>query len=854
MAYDSKLREEEIKNKVAADVFGAFDCTRIFGAVDFCVSVKCDGPTLWETESLLWAEAKAGVRKDLAPLFAQLVLTIGRARTHEKHSPPPFLGAFDCEKIAFLPYHAVIDLFSISDFDWTVTPSDPSTREFGILLERVRPLLASGAFVFRFDEGKELAAFVRKNFVVGLEDASRLPVTRNNFVFVYNRWREAVKPSIAVNWDGAKKRGIVDADFFLADLLSKNGATLVEKLFIVLRGNHYELDRAPDDMGLLVSKRAEFNDGQAAHTVFWNRYRRPPKMEYWHWIAERRDLLVPQDVRERKGSYFTPQIWVEKAQQALASVLGENWSDEYDVWDCAAGTGNLLVGLPDKYKIWASTLDQADVDVMHERIKNGANLLDSHVFRFDFLNDSFDNLPNGLKAIVQDPERRKKLVVFINPPYAEAGSTRSKKSKTGVSNATSVHGSEMAHLASFAKRELFAQFLARIHSSVRGCIIAEFSKLKHLNGPYFKPFRDGFLAKLLAGFLVPAETFDNVTGRFPIGFMVWDTSKSERFEEHRFSVFDKAGTELPPKLVLSYDGLRLLNDWMRPTWKNPKEPETIGWMVCNGNDYQHQNEIVVLSKRSNETSTFFKPVTRTNLVPSAIYFAVRHCIDADWLNDRDQFLWPADSWKDDAEFQLDCLAFALFHGQNRISCKAGTNHWIPFAEDEIGAKDAFKSHFMSDFLKRVLAGRDAPAARPKDGRRGAPSLPSQSLLFPESAGSLLAAEAPATWDATGGASRPGEPPRLGGDASPHPSFSSEAQAVFDAGRELWRYYHAQPDALPDASFYDIRARFQGFKPNGHMNADSSDPAYTELVSSLRSAERALAAKLAPKVREHGFLR
>ena len=139
-------------------------------------------------------------------------------------------------------------------------------------------------------------------------------------------------------------------------------------------------------------------------------------------------------------------------------------------------------------------------------------------------------------------------------------------------------------------------------------------------------------------------------------------------------------------------------------------------------------------------------------------------------------------------------------------------------------------------------------------RPGEQSLPSQSLLFPESAGLLLAAEAPAAWDATGGASRPGEPRRLGGDASPYPFFSSEAQTVFDAGRELWRYYHAQPDALPDASFYDIRARFQGFKPNGHMNADSSDPAYTALVSSLRTAERALAAKLAPKVREHGFLR
>ena len=42
-------------------------------------------------------------------------------------------------------------------------------------------------------------------------------------------------------------------------------------------------------------------------------------------------ILVPQDVRERKGSFFTPAIWVEKSQQYLAVVLGENWQDEYYV-------------------------------------------------------------------------------------------------------------------------------------------------------------------------------------------------------------------------------------------------------------------------------------------------------------------------------------------------------------------------------------------------------------------------------------------------------------------------------------------------------------------------------------------
>ena len=37
MSYDPRLKEEEIKNRVAADVFGDYDCARILGAVDFCV-------------------------------------------------------------------------------------------------------------------------------------------------------------------------------------------------------------------------------------------------------------------------------------------------------------------------------------------------------------------------------------------------------------------------------------------------------------------------------------------------------------------------------------------------------------------------------------------------------------------------------------------------------------------------------------------------------------------------------------------------------------------------------------------------------------------------------------------------
>lgn len=122
---------------------------------------------------------------------------------------------------------------------------------------------------------------------------------------------------------------------------------------------------------------------------FWKIYKRPPIKQFQDYIIERSDLLVAQDIRERRGAYFTPRKWVELSQKYISDTLGENWQDDYYIWDCAAGTGNLLAGLTNKYHIFASTLDQADVKVMHERIDNGANLVSKHVFQFDFLNDDF---------------------------------------------------------------------------------------------------------------------------------------------------------------------------------------------------------------------------------------------------------------------------------------------------------------------------------------------------------------------------------------------------------------------------------------------------------------------------------
>ncbi len=397
-----------------------------------------------------------------------------------------------------------------------------------------------------------------------------------------------------------KSNGIIDADFYLADIMSKDNAPILQKLQVLLVNTHYRLDRKKNHLGLFSDSYAEFNDEGVAHSRFWKRYNRPPKREYQDYMMSRRDLLVPQDVRERKGSYFTPQKWVDLAYEYLAKVLGDGWQDEYYVWDCCAGTGNLLTGLVDKYKVFASTIDKSDVDVMNERINSGANLLPSHVFQFDFLNDGYgcdkygtivsqlsscEKIPQDLRDVLSDHDKRKKLVIFINPPYAEASSASTTKggiSKKAVEK--TITNTLYSNTLGQANAELFAQFFMRIYKEIPGCVLAEFSKLKILTGPHFSDFRNIFLARLESLFVVPADTFDNVKGKFPIGFHIWKTDIKEHFSEITADVYDKDALPIQSKIFRCHDGETYMNDWIKPFRADKKGSSIIGIFPFKGKD------------------------------------------------------------------------------------------------------------------------------------------------------------------------------------------------------------------------------------------------------------------------------
>ncbi|GAA8591928.1 hypothetical protein oki156_14220 [Helicobacter pylori] len=812
----SNLNEEPLKSQIKAEFFKDKKFLYNGDKIDFMLSYKHSNATL----PILWGEAKRGNFDDLDKAFTQLLLTIGKHRLYTHHTPP-YLCAFNAFRMEFIAFDdSITSFFYKSDIDFSITPSNHNTDGFKHALEAFKAMSKSHKFVFNFKiQSQECKEFIENN-LNSSHLLNKIPIDKNNFFTIYQKWFEAVKPTIDIDWEVAKTKGILDADYYLADLLSDGDKTIIEKLQTILSSSYYKLKRGVNELGKIDFMEIGFTDGQQAHKEFWSIYERPPKVEFQAFILERRDLLVPSDVRERKGAFFTPKIWVEKSQEYLAKALGQDYQEDYIIWDCAGGTGNLLNGLTNKANCFLSTLDSNDVAIVKElAAANKLNLLENHVFQFDFLNDDFKKAPKSLQEILNDKEERKKLIIYINPPYAEATSAKT-PSGTGKNKDLVARGNliceKYKNELNKANNELFAQFFMRIYMELNGCIMASFSTLKYLNSSNFKKFREVFKATFLEGFMVPADSFDNVKGQFPIGFLVWDTATPppplKPTNALNLEVFDSLGEFLGYKTFKPIvDKVKNINQYLKQY--NINNSNILGFIDCAGVDFQNNNFVNLANNKNPKRNITFFGLTPTNLLIGAIYFSIRHCIKATWQNDRDQFYAPYDdAFQDDSEFKNNCLIFMLFHTQNRITTTQGTNHFIPFSETEVNAKERYSSHALLDFLK-------------------------------------------------GGIKEKGDSLFLNAKKENKPlEFSETALSVLKAGREIYRYYHAQDltknDYNANVSLYDIKEFFQGRNVQGKLNppVKAKDIYYKQLYANLQDALKDLAKEIQPKVYEYGFLR
>jgi hypothetical protein len=76
-----------------------------------------------------------------------------------------------------------------------------------------------------------------------------------------------------------------------------------------------------------------------------------------------------------------------------------------------------------------------------------------------------------------------------------------------------------------------------------------FSTLKYINAPDFEIFRQKWGATYRGGFVVHNQAFDGLKGKFPIGFLIWQTNQgsSSRITEVVAEALDKEARAIGEK-------------------------------------------------------------------------------------------------------------------------------------------------------------------------------------------------------------------------------------------------------------------------------------------------------------------
>ena len=760
----------------------------------------------------IWFEAKDNPRTSTYAMFTQLMHYVQQALNKGEYVPP-FLCVIDTQKAAIMRSSDVIPFLQKKTIKWGKRASDVTPEA----LDAVSAHIGTHFVSFKIETHEDEFISTIKNAIQS-GDIIRTQITPDNLKQVFDKW---------VLMIGREIKGVPEEDYallFFADIMSDGTVATHDNLPAQL------LHRNNQPVFMLGTTLYELGNKEG-YRQFWAIYHRPPAKEYRNYLLERRDSLIPLDERSFKGAYYTPLNVVDKAYDKLSETLGKNWQREYIVWDMCCGVGNLEVKHSNPRNIFMSTLDQADVNVMQAT----RTCVAATRFQYDYLNDDITDdgkIDYTLTNKVPEPLRKaiaegKKILVLINPPYAESTSSDNintggvaDASKTGVAK-TKLAAAGMKEYGK-ASNELFTQFMARVAKEIPNATLAMFSTLKYVNSQTLEVFRSVWNAKYLGGFVVHCKAFDGLKGDFPIGFLVWKTDqlspKKTPIVEITTEVLNRNAEAIGEKVFYNLPSDRLLTNWIDRPKTNKQEvvplknaittataskdlrgtrwsDNAIAYFWCNSNDVQQAARTALFSSGFNGGHGIF--VNPTNLWQVAVVYAMRQIVKHSWTNHNDQFLIPQGELSD--EFKSDCLVYMLFHSKN-LSAGANdlewngkkwslVNHFIPYTEAEVGAPDRFES----DFMVRYMSDK---------------------------------------------------------------TFSAESQKVLDEGRKLWQAYFAHTDVRsvrdelklnrPDVGWYQIRKALEARNKSGDFPPVS--------FVAFKKAYDALTEKLQPMVYELGFLK
>ena len=224
------------------------------------------------------------------------------------------------------------------DVNWKVAPSGAAVKYPELVLK-----LANDSdinpFVFEINKDFDFELVANKIKDLALNVKRFIHITEHN---------------ISIVFDYFKSRVITNA--------SKISANDIVAIFngVITKSDNYFLH--PNKNNILVSPFGNIQiNGDAYNSFigFFNReYSPKEKMRF----AEISDRLIEDTNRRNKGEFYTPTLFVDYAHKMISEILGENWKNEYVVWDNCCGTKNLTRDYRFK-ELYCSTLEKAELDI-----------------------------------------------------------------------------------------------------------------------------------------------------------------------------------------------------------------------------------------------------------------------------------------------------------------------------------------------------------------------------------------------------------------------------------------------------------------------------------------------------------
>ena len=549
--------------------------------------------------------------------------------------------------------------------DWTIAPSE-AHKYNGDLVMKIASNDEINPFVFEIDDEFSFKDVAEK--IINLADN-------------IHRYVRVTEHNIANIFDYFTKNVIKDSK-----KIAPNDLVAIFMGVITDKDNYY---KHPTKANTLITPNKEIHIDGKGFNSFFSYFDRTYTPQEKNKFAEISDRLVEDTKRRNTGEFYTPTLFVDYAHDMLSKKFGEDWKEKYVVWDNCCGTKNLTRDYYFK-ELYCSTLENAELEISSRYNKEAT------AFQFDFLNDSLDKLPVGLKNAL---ENNKPIIFFLNPPYATACNHNGKGSK-GQGTTNSITYNSMIEVGyGNASNNLYAQFLYRIMQikkeyNLTNLHICIFCPTLFLCGGGYKKFRKDYLKTFEFGSAVQfkASEFADVADSWGISFSIWncgETADKTIFNYILIENIDGEIKEIGEKKIYNTDESKIVADWVKakskdktievPTLSNAitiKEgkssntklyPNALGCYYKVGNSVQTNQQYVALYSSADSSNANGISILSENFGRVMCAFASRKLIDCNWVNSKDEYLAPNENHPSYKEFENDSIIYSLFHSASNQS-------------------------------------------------------------------------------------------------------------------------------------------------------------------------------------------